>query len=114
MTPSNSAGVHAVTSSSLSCASDWPNDPTFNTGIKYIFGTAFDETHKEIEEEDLHHEHYGPDVERDVPDRAHGKTREQILHEARRGKLDLSQGPKPLGWFGACFRSTLGCAEVQS
>jgi hypothetical protein len=69
-------------------------------GIKYIFGTGFDETHKNILEADLQHEHYGPDSEHDLPDRAHGKTREQVLHEKRRGELDLSQGPKPFGWFG--------------
>jgi len=70
-----------------------------DNGIKYIFGTGFDETHKEIEEADLHHERYGPDSAHDVPDRAHGKTREEIMHEKRRGELDLSQGPKPFGWF---------------
>jgi len=70
-----------------------------DNGIKYIFGTGFDETHKEIEEVDLHHEQYGPDGRHDVPDRAHGKTREQVLHEKRRGELDLSKGPKPFGWF---------------
>ena len=69
-------------------------------GIKYIFGTGFDETHKKFEETDLHHEHYGPDATHDVPDRAHGKTHEQILHEKRRSELDLSKGPKPIGWFG--------------
>lgn len=70
-----------------------------DNGIKYIFGTGFDETHKEIEEEDLHHEHYGPDSEHDVPNRQRGMTREQVLHEKRKGKLDLSKGPKPYGWF---------------
>ncbi|KAL7536290.1 hypothetical protein ACHAXR_007055, partial [Thalassiosira sp. AJA248-18] len=70
-----------------------------DNGVKYIFGTGFDETHKEIEEADLHHEHYGPDSAHDVPDRAHGKTREQVLHEKRLGELDLSKGPKPFGWF---------------
>ena len=69
-------------------------------GIKYIFGTGFDETHKEIEEADLRHEHYGPNAAHDVADRARGKTREQVLHEKRRGELDLSKGPKPFGWFG--------------
>ena len=69
-------------------------------GIKYIFGTGFDETHKEIEEVDLRHEHYGPGAAHDVADRARGKTREQVLHEKRRGELDLSKGPKPFGWFG--------------
>eukprot|EP00584_Thalassiosira_punctigera_P006516 CAMPEP_0172535712 /NCGR_PEP_ID=MMETSP1067-20121228/7589_1 /TAXON_ID=265564 ORGANISM="Thalassiosira punctigera, Strain Tpunct2005C2" /NCGR_SAMPLE_ID=MMETSP1067 /ASSEMBLY_ACC=CAM_ASM_000444 /LENGTH=474 /DNA_ID=CAMNT_0013320653 /DNA_START=100 /DNA_END=1524 /DNA_ORIENTATION=- len=70
-----------------------------DNGIKYIFGTGFDESHKEIEEEDLHHERYGPDSAHDVPDRARGKTREQVLHEKRTGQLDLSKGPKPFGWF---------------
>lgn len=73
------------------------------TGIKYIFGTSFDSTHKDILESDLHHEHYGPDSEHDLPDRSRGKTREQVLHEKRVGKLDLSKGPKPFGWFGTFF-----------
>ncbi len=61
-------------------------------GIKYIFGTGFDETHKEIEEKDLHlheDEHYG--TESDMP-----KTREQVLRERRHGKLS-EEGPKPFG-----------------
>ena len=62
-------------------------------GIKYIFGTSFDSSHKEIEEKDLHLPHYGPDIDNDLPI----KTREQVLHEQRHGKLDLSQGPKPFG-----------------
>ena len=72
-----------------------------DNGVKYIYGTGFDETHKEIEEQDLHHynEHYGPDSEHDIADRAHGKTREQVMHEKRAGKIDLSKGPKPFGWF---------------
>eukprot|EP00569_Conticribra_weissflogii_P001679 CAMPEP_0171352790 /NCGR_PEP_ID=MMETSP0878-20121228/42531_1 /TAXON_ID=67004 /ORGANISM="Thalassiosira weissflogii, Strain CCMP1336" /LENGTH=500 /DNA_ID=CAMNT_0011858541 /DNA_START=52 /DNA_END=1554 /DNA_ORIENTATION=+ len=70
-----------------------------DNGIKYIFGTSFDSTHKDILESDLHHEHYGPDSEHDLPDRSRGKTREQVLHEKRVGKLDLSKGPKPFGWF---------------
>lgn len=70
-----------------------------DNGVKYIFGTGFDESHKAIEETDLHHERYGPDSAHDVPDRARGKTREEVLHEKRRGELDLSQGPKPFGWF---------------
>ncbi|KAL3786792.1 hypothetical protein ACHAW5_007625 [Stephanodiscus triporus] len=70
-----------------------------DNGIKYIFGTGFDETHRKIEEADLHHEHYGPDSGHDVADKAHGKTREQVLHEKRIGQLDLSKGPKPFGWF---------------
>ncbi|KAL3801551.1 hypothetical protein HJC23_000989, partial [Cyclotella cryptica] len=70
-----------------------------DNGIKYIFGTSFDETHKSIAESSLAHAHYGPDVEHDIADRSRGKTREQVLHEQRIGKLDLSQGPKPFGWF---------------
>lgn len=69
-------------------------------GIKYIFGTSFDETHKSIAEADLAHVHYGPDTEHDIADRSRGKTREQVMHEQRLGQLDLSQGPKPFGWFG--------------
>lgn len=69
-------------------------------GIKYIFGTSFDETHKSIAESDLAHAHYGPDTEHDIADRSRGKTREQVLHEQRIGQLDLSKGPRPFGWFG--------------
>lgn len=64
-----------------------------NNGIKYIFGTSFDSSHKDIEEKDLHIPHYGPDIDRDLP----SKTREQVLHEKRHGKIDLSDGPKPFG-----------------
>ena len=64
-----------------------------NNGIKYIFGTSFDSTHKDIEEKDLHLPHHGPDIDHDLP----FKTREQILEERRRGKIDLSGGPKPFG-----------------
>jgi formylglycine-generating enzyme required for sulfatase activity len=70
-----------------------------DNGIKYIYGTGFDETHRDIEETDLHHEHFGPDSEHDIADRAHGKTHEQIMHEKRAANLDLSKGPKPFGWF---------------
>ena len=56
-------------------------------GIKYIFGTSFDSTHKNIEEKDLiiHTGH----VE-DMP-----KTREQIISE-RHGQVS-PDGPKPFG-----------------
>mmetsp|Transcript_8778 Transcript_8778/g.11044 ORF Transcript_8778/g.11044 Transcript_8778/m.11044 type:complete len:490 (-) Transcript_8778:152-1621(-) len=64
-----------------------------NNGIKYIFGTSFDSTHKDIEEKDLHIPHSGPDIDHDLPI----KTREQILMEKRHGKIDLSEGPKPFG-----------------
>ncbi len=63
------------------------------SGIKYIFGTSFDSSHKDIEEKDLHIPHYGPDIDHDLP----MKTREQVLQEKRHGKIDLSDGPKPFG-----------------
>lgn len=68
-----------------------------DNGIKYIFGTGFDESHKDIEEEDLRHEHYGPDALHDVANRARSKTREEVLHERRHGKVSLD-GPKPFGY----------------
>ena len=62
----------------------------------------------------MQHEHYGPDSYHDVPDRAHGKTREQVLHERRLGELDLSQGPKPFGWFGEEGKHVLFCITFPS
>jgi formylglycine-generating enzyme len=58
--------------------------------IKFIFGTSFDENHKEIEEEDLHHGHYGADVQHDVPDLSHGRSKSR-----RHG--EFSDTPKPFG-----------------
>lgn len=70
-----------------------------DNGIKYIFGTSFDETHRDIEEEDLHHERHGAGVHNDIADRAHGtKTREEVLKERRHGKVDADRGPKPFGY----------------
>lgn len=70
-----------------------------DNGIKYIFGTSFDETHKDIEEEDLRHGHVGADVLHDIADRKHGrKTREQVVKEMRHGKVDPKRGPKPFGY----------------
>lgn len=70
-----------------------------DNGIKYIFGTSFDETHRDIEEEDLHHERSGADITGDIADRAHGtKTREEVLKERRHGKVDADGGPKPFGY----------------
>jgi len=68
-----------------------------DNGIKYIFGTGFDESHKEIEEADLHHERYGPDAFHDVADRSHQKTREEVLRERRHGKVEAGMMPKPFG-----------------
>jgi sulfatase modifying factor 1 len=72
-----------------------------DNSIRYLFGTSFDDKHKEILEQDLQHEHYGPDVDKDIADREslkkhHPKTREQVLQERRHNKVD-KQGPKPFG-----------------
>mmetsp|Transcript_19802 Transcript_19802/g.27838 ORF Transcript_19802/g.27838 Transcript_19802/m.27838 type:complete len:494 (+) Transcript_19802:1039-2520(+) len=70
-----------------------------DNGIRYIFGTGFDESHKEIEEEDLHHKHYGPDASHDMASRGHNnKSREQVLREQRHGDPNkIAEGPKPFG-----------------
>ena len=61
-----------------------------DNGIRYIFGTGFDEKHKAIEEADLHvhpltHVHELPDVDR-----------EKLLQE-RRHRPVSETGPKPFG-----------------
>ena len=58
--------------------------------VRYIFGTSFDESHKEIEEKDLHYHHRSSI--HDLPQ----KTREQVLLERRHKKVD-KEGPKPFG-----------------
>ena len=63
----------------------------FCLGYRYIFGTSFDESHKEIEEEDLHKVRHGPDADRDMP-----KTREEIMKE-KHGNRNIKDGPKPFG-----------------
>jgi len=81
------------------------NDVPFN-GVRFIFGTSFDETHKEIAEEDLlHHDqlHPGESHEQDVADRAHGhKSRAQVLKERRQyqerhKELPNDGMPRPYG-----------------
>jgi len=67
-----------------------------DNGVNYIFGTAFDESHKDIEEEDLRHRHSGADVLHDIADRKHGKTRAEVLKDRRHKKIDKT-GPKPFG-----------------
>jgi len=69
----------------------------YENGIKYLFGTSFDEAHKEIEERDLLHHDTHP-FHPDVADRGHGpvKTREQVLQE-RRHRNVTTEGPKPYG-----------------
>ena len=66
-----------------------------DNAVKYIFGTSFDESHKEIEEQDLHHVKVGPDSAHDLPPER--KTREDILLERRHKKVD-KEGPKPFGY----------------
>lgn len=63
-----------------------------DNGIKYIFGTGFDESHRDILEKDLAHGHLH--ALHDLPDR---KTREEVLRDVRHGKVDVSKGPKPFG-----------------
>lgn len=69
-----------------------------DNAIRYIFGTSFDESHKEIEEYDLLH--YDSQSHADLADRNHPtKTREQVLRERRHKPLS-EQGPKPFGHVG--------------
>lgn len=67
-----------------------------DNGIKYIFGTSFDDSHKEIEEADLaHHTNV-----QDLANREHPtKTREEVLRERRHKPLS-ELGPKPFGHVG--------------
>jgi sulfatase modifying factor 1 len=67
-----------------------------DNSVKYIFGTSFDATHKEIEEEDLHHDRLGPGVTKDLPQQR--KTRDEVLMERRHKKID-KEGPKPFGYM---------------
>lgn len=59
-------------------------------GIRFIFGTSFDETHKDIEEKDLdlrnNHTHF-----QDLP-----RSREEIIKQ-RHGEVS-PEGPKPFGY----------------
>ena len=86
-----------------------------DNGIKYIFGTSFDESHKEIEEADLLHEHHG--TYHDLADRNYPvKTREEVLRE-RRHKDISQQGPRPFGYVGtyiACSAITLHVIEAHT
>jgi len=61
-----------------------------DNGVRFIFGTGFDATHKEIEEADLHIHHLTP-----VHELPH-VHREKLLKE-RRHKPVSETGPKPFG-----------------
>ena len=75
-----------------------------DNGVRYVFGTSFDASHKEIEQEDLAHLPHHPDEHHsDVANRGHStKTREQVLKEQQEKKLKDPNfkitGPKPFGW----------------
>jgi len=76
--------------------------------VRFIFGTSFDESHREIAEEDLRHAHYGPAHGRDVADRNHEtakKKKEELIKEAQQRLKDHRHGevpedgmPKPFGY----------------
>lgn len=71
----------------------------YDNNIRYIFGTAFDEKHKDILEKDLlHHDNH---TLHDIPDAdvTHQKTREQILQERRHGNVSVQKGPVPFGYY---------------
>lgn len=61
--------------------------------IIYWFGTAFDESHKELEWKELLQHHDGPG---DLPDSAQAKSRAQVLHE-RKLQNRTTAGPVPYG-----------------
>ena len=61
-----------------------------DNGFRFIFGTGFDDAHKEIEEADLHVHHLTP-----VHELPH-VNRDQLLRE-RRHKPVSETGPKPFG-----------------
>ena len=72
-----------------------------SNGISYIFGTSFDESHKEMEEEDLHHAAFlASNRHGDLADRNHPtKTRQEVLREQRHKPVS-ERGPKPFGHVG--------------
>eukprot|EP00531_Pseudo-nitzschia_arenysensis_P003876 CAMPEP_0116145378 /NCGR_PEP_ID=MMETSP0329-20121206/16557_1 /TAXON_ID=697910 /ORGANISM="Pseudo-nitzschia arenysensis, Strain B593" /LENGTH=485 /DNA_ID=CAMNT_0003640971 /DNA_START=71 /DNA_END=1528 /DNA_ORIENTATION=- len=59
-----------------------------DNGIRYIFGTAFDESHKEIEEKDLLYHPLRP--VHDIPEH----EREQVLKERRHGTVKKQIDPE--------------------
>lgn len=75
--------------------------------VRYVFGTAFDDSHQRMELRDLEHEQRtGPDAQHDIPGEVHDydgsssseqrKTREQVLKERRHKNL-TEAGPVPFG-----------------
>ena len=66
-----------------------------DNSIRYIFGTSFDETHKDVAEEDLLHDRRGPNTTSDIP-QTQQKTRDQALQQQQQKPVD-DRGPKPFG-----------------
>ncbi|GKY90836.1 hypothetical protein MPSEU_000056400 [Mayamaea pseudoterrestris] len=66
-----------------------------DNSIKYIFGTSYDDNHRQIDEDALQH-FDGPDVWHDLPKHDHRKTRAQVLKEQRHSQVS-ERGPKPFG-----------------
>ena len=72
-----------------------------DNGIRYIFGTSFDETHKEIEEKDLLHHPLRP--VHDIPEHEREKVLKERRHGAVKAAVDPTTGeqnipkPKPFG-----------------
>lgn len=84
-----------------------------DNGIKYIFGTSFDSTHKDMEEADLQHQRLDAlhHAAADLANRNHPtKTREEVLRE-RRHKPVSELGPKPFGHVGTYSNMGESCNE---
>lgn len=68
-----------------------------DNSLRYIFGTSFDESHRELEHAELEHHSMHPD---DIPDRAHPAEKRNPVLE--RHKRDAARGrkvtPKPHGF----------------
>lgn len=76
-----------------------------DNAVKYIFGTSFDESHKQVEERDLHpddsHHHHQWNHDGEVANRGHmAKSRDEVLRERRHQGIS-EQGPKPFGHVDA-------------
>lgn len=80
-----------------------PGEEGHHWSVKYLFGTSFDEAHKDIAEEDLHHVvHYGADVRHDVADRHHGTqavTNDELVQKQQKQHRhgQVQDAPRPYG-----------------
>jgi len=48
--------------------------------VRYIFGTGYDDSHHDVEQEELQHLHVHPS---ELPDRTHIKTRDQVIQDMK-------------------------------